>query len=114
MAIKHEAINVSTEGSPSRFLEGSTVDKPQEAQEIPPVSPPARWDYETDILIVGGGGAGMCAAAAALKNGAKVLVLEKQARTGGHSQHAGAAATFNTAAAKRRKLNTKSGRGFPL
>ena len=34
MAIENEAINVSTEGSPSRFLEGSTVDEPLEARVI--------------------------------------------------------------------------------
>lgn len=52
------------------------------------------WYYEADVAIVGGGGAGLCAAA--LRNGASVIVLEKQDETGGHSQHAGAAAVFNT------------------
>jgi succinate dehydrogenase/fumarate reductase flavoprotein subunit len=88
-----------------------TPEETEETRDILPVGPPAKWDYETDILIVGGG-AGLCAAAAALKNGARVLVLEKQAETGGHSQHAGAAATFNTAAAKRRGLSTNRAKAF--
>ena len=91
---------------------GVTLEEPEGTQDIPPVSVPAKWDYQDDIVIVGGGGAGLCAAAAALKNGAKVLVLEKQAKTGGHSQHAGAAATFNTKAAKRARQKFKRAKAF--
>ncbi|KUO62676.1 MAG: fumarate reductase [Gracilibacter sp. BRH_c7a] len=38
-----------------------------------------KWDYETDVVIIGLGGAGACAAIEAHDAGAKVLVLEKQA-----------------------------------
>jgi succinate dehydrogenase/fumarate reductase flavoprotein subunit len=39
---------------------------------------PARWDYSTDVVVIGFGGAGAAAAIEAHDNGAKVLVLEKQ------------------------------------
>ena len=58
------------------------------------------------------GGSGLCAAAAALKNGARVILVEKSPATGGHSQHAGAAATFNTNAAKRRRLQANRAKAF--
>ena len=44
---------------------------------------------ETDIVIVGGGGAGLAAAASAHQQGAKVLVLEKLAQTGGSTSLSG-------------------------
>lgn len=46
-----------------------------------PVTTPVveKWDYETDVLIIGLGGAGASAAIEAHDAGAKVLVLEKQA-----------------------------------
>ena len=44
---------------------------------------------ETDIVIVGGGGAGLAAAASAHQNGAKVLVIEKLAQTGGSTALSG-------------------------
>ncbi len=87
-------------------------DEPEDAKDIPPVGTPASWDYEADIVCVGGGGSGLCAAAKALENGAKVIVLEKQSETGGHSQHAGAAATFNTKEAIRKRLKTDRSKAF--
>ncbi len=39
---------------------------------------PAKWDEETDVLVIGYGGAGACAAIEAHDAGAKVLILEKQ------------------------------------
>lgn len=46
-------------------------------------TPPARWDRETDVLVVGGGGAGLAAAIEAGKAGARVLILEKSVAAGG-------------------------------
>ena len=40
-------------------------------------------DTEFDIIVVGAGGSGLAAAVSAAQNGARVLVLEKQARSGG-------------------------------
>lgn len=91
---------------------GVTLEEPEETRDIPPVSVPAKWDYQDDIVIIGGGGSGLCAAAAALRNGAKVLILEKQATTGGHSQHGGAAASFNTKAAKRARIKFNRKKAF--
>lgn len=90
----------------------STIADSEDVRDIPPVSPPDKWDYAADIVCIGGGGAGLCAAAKALENGTTVLVLEKQATTGGHSQHAGAAATFYTKAAKRKGLKTNRAAAF--
>ncbi len=52
-----------------------------------PAAPPApgvpeKWDKETDVVVVGYGGAGAATAITAYDEGAKVLILEKQAETG--------------------------------
>ena len=39
--------------------------------------PPTKWDYETDVVVVGYGGAGAIAAIEAADGGAKVIMLEK-------------------------------------
>lgn len=84
----------------------------ENTRDILPVGVPAKWDHEADIVCVGGGGAGLCAATKALENGATVIILEKQPETGGHSQHAGAAATFFTKAAKRKGLKSNRAAAF--
>jgi 3-oxosteroid 1-dehydrogenase len=43
----------------------------------------AKWDLETDVLVVGTGGAGMMAAIRAHDTGAKVAILEKSNKVGG-------------------------------
>ena len=40
-------------------------------------------DQEADVAVVGGGGAGLAAAIAAGQQGAKVVVIEKNAEVGG-------------------------------
>lgn len=40
-------------------------------------SPPARWDVETDVVVIGGGACGLVAGLRALEAGADVLVLER-------------------------------------
>lgn len=99
--INRETTEKPMEFPQSSVLQSAAAEEPEDVRDIAPVDVPAGWDYETDILIVGGGGSGLCAAAAALRNGAKVLVLEKMAKTGGHSIHGAGAATMNTNAAKR-------------
>jgi hypothetical protein len=43
---------------------------------------PDKWDYETDVVVVGGGFAGLRAAIAAYDEGASVLLVEKQPQLG--------------------------------
>ncbi|MFH1775806.1 MAG: FAD-dependent oxidoreductase [Chloroflexota bacterium] len=52
---------------------------------IPPVSVPAKWDYEADVVVMGGGGSGLAAAWGAVEQGAGVVVLEKADDVGGES-----------------------------
>ena len=49
----------------------------------------ARWDLETDVLVVGLGMAGACAAMEAERAGADVLVLERAGAGGGTSANSG-------------------------
>jgi 3-oxo-5alpha-steroid 4-dehydrogenase len=48
----------------------------------------ARWDHETDVVVVGLGGAGCCAALEARAAGAGVIALERAWRGGGTSMQA--------------------------
>lgn len=50
-----------------------------------PTALPAKWDDTADVVIVGYGGAGATAAVFAARAGAKVIILEAQARAGGSS-----------------------------
>lgn len=43
----------------------------------------------TDVLVIGGGGAGLSAAVSAAQNGAKVVLIEKEAALGGNTVRAG-------------------------
>ena len=44
---------------------------------------PAKWDLETDVLVMGTGGSGLVAAIVAHDEGAKVTIIEKAATVGG-------------------------------
>lgn len=57
------------------------------AQPIPPEEPPATWDKEADIVVVGTGTGGVIAAAYAADAGNSVITVEKLATPGGSSQH---------------------------
>jgi succinate dehydrogenase/fumarate reductase flavoprotein subunit len=50
---------------------------------------PAKWDYQTDVIVVGYGGAGAFAAIAAAEAGAKVIILEKAPEGGGSTRMSG-------------------------
>ncbi|MGA2990449.1 MAG: flavocytochrome c [Candidatus Korobacteraceae bacterium] len=49
------------------------------------VRTPAKWDQETDVVVVGSGYAGLAAALEAFDAGSKVIVIEKQPIAGGNS-----------------------------
>ena len=48
-----------------------------------------KWDYETDLVVVGSGNGGMSAAIAAAMAGAKTIVVEIASTTGGASSYSG-------------------------
>jgi len=48
-----------------------------------------KWDYETEIVVVGCGGAGAAAAIEAHDNGAGVLIIEKSSVAGGTTAMSG-------------------------
>ena len=54
-----------------------------QAKAIDPM--PAKWDEETDVLVVGSGFAGLAAAIEAKEGGADVIVIEKMPTIGGNS-----------------------------
>ena len=59
-----------------------------DATPIPPVKPPATWDAEADVVVVGTGGGGLNAAVYAAEHGASVIAIDKQAQVGGATRHA--------------------------
>jgi len=61
------------------------------AAQAVPVLPPAKFDAEYDVVIVGAGGAGLAAACEAVDKKLKVVVLESQAFVGGSSVICGGA-----------------------
>lgn len=60
-----------------------------EASPIPPIEPPASWDREADIIVVGSGGGGMASSIRLAMAGYSVIMLEKGQTTGGASRYAG-------------------------
>jgi 3-oxo-5alpha-steroid 4-dehydrogenase len=54
-----------------------------------PVQQVARWDYESDVIVLGFGAAGACAALEAARSGARVLLLESAGGNGGTSALSG-------------------------
>ena len=54
-------------------------------EELKAVTPPRKWNEETDVVIIGTGYAGLCAAIEAHDAGAKVVLIEKARSFGGNS-----------------------------
>ncbi len=50
-----------------------------------PASPPAAWDREADVVVIGSGAAGMTAAIVAREAGSSVIVVEQEHDIGGHA-----------------------------
>lgn len=56
------------------------------AAPIPPEEPPASWDEEREIVVVGSGAAGVNASIRLAQAGYDVLMVERNVSTGGNSQ----------------------------
>ncbi len=73
-------------GTGAAVVAGSVLVKPLVAQTASASAKstiPAKWDFETDVVVVGFGGAGGAAAIEASDGGAKVIVLDKLPTPGG-------------------------------
>src|ERR1700690_3602751 len=51
--------------------------------------PPAKWDREADVVVIGSGASGFPASIVARETGASVLLVEAQPHTGGHGTCSG-------------------------
>jgi hypothetical protein len=64
------------------------------AHPIPPVGPPAKWDKEADVVVVGTGGGGLAASVRAAEKRLKVITLEKLSGPGGGTKESALFFTF--------------------
>ncbi len=67
--------------------------EPDDVKPILPVDPPAIWDKQADVVVVGLGG-GVIGAAKASEMGSSVIAVEKMSTVGGTTWHAGALRGF--------------------
>lgn len=96
MALAGTALAGCASGEPAESQNNSTSSnetsdtKPAMGNSAPiePVSVPAAWDAEADIIIVGAGGGGLNAASRASQEGLSAIVVEKLPTTGGNTQSA--------------------------
>ena len=80
------------------------LEKPEDAEPILPVDPPAKWDHEADLVIMGSGGGGLAGALLAKDKGFSVILIEKMDSTGGTSQYAGAFYAYNSRVQKKKGI----------
>lgn len=64
------------------------------AAPIAPVEPPASWDEEVEIVVVGSGAGGTNASIRLAQAGYQVLVLERNPELGGNSKHSSVFSNF--------------------
>lgn len=83
--------NASSEDGSYREHNGSWFPA-NDASPILPLDPPAKWDLEADIVVIGAGAGGLNAAARAVEQGASVICLEAMGLWGGNGQSAAMAA----------------------
>lgn len=62
---------------------GCSLSRPADVTSVP------RWDFETDVIVIGFGAAGACAALEAARAGARVLIFEAASGNGGTSAISG-------------------------
>lgn len=79
--LKHGALGVGAAATAAGLGAGPA------AAQLPP--PPASWDREVDVVVIGSGFAGLAAAIEARDAGASVVILEKMPALGGNSTIAG-------------------------
>jgi len=75
-------------GAVSAIAAGTAVATSGEAT-AQALRPPAKWDREADVVVVGSGASGFPASIIARESGAKVIIVEAQPHTGGHGTCSG-------------------------
>ena len=72
----------SGSGIAAAFAAGAGLGRPEAAEAA--AGTPVRWDYTTDVIVVGSGASGTPAAIVAREAGNAVIVLETEKHMGGH------------------------------
>ena len=83
------AATMATSAVADEAAQAPAADEPlPNAEPIPPVDPPAAWDKEADVIIVGAGGGGLVAALRATEMGFTPILIEASGTLGGLTQQA--------------------------
>src|ERR1700689_4736658 len=87
MTIGRRKLLLGGGGIAASFATGAYAAPNMAAMEA--LRPPAKWDREADVVVIGSGASGFPASIVARETGASVLLVEAQPHTGGHGTCSG-------------------------
>ena len=70
-------------------------------------NPPAHWDKQTDVIVVGAGASGLPAAIEACEHGAKVVLIDANFDVGGHAMVSGGNVALGGGTSRQKKYGVE-------